>query len=191
MLPKRNIAAFTLVELLIVVALVGLAIGMTVSEFGANQQTTADQAIRLIATQVDYVREMAVANNTKYTITFDTTNDRLVLAHTGNETGLDELPDSSFWQNAETGNDQYLHLAELPISWPIALSRAVQSSDQDALVSSVEFEPTGGTNAGDDVDLWIQVGESPATYATVNILNGTGLTEVGNLATTLPGRLGN
>jgi len=175
-----------LVELLMVVAIVGVMIGMVVSEFGANEATTADQALRLVSAQLDYVRELAVSNNSKYTVTLDTGKNRLVLAHTGGDTSLDQLPESSFWHELDRTDNQYFVFADLPLSWPVTLLGAVESSDDTTEVTSIEFGPTGGTSEADDVDLWIAVGKAPPTYGSITILAGTGLIEVGDLSTSAP-----
>jgi Tfp pilus assembly protein FimT len=182
MMPKRNIAAFTLVELLMVVAIVSVMIGMVVSEFGANEATTADQALRLVSAQLTYVRELAVSNNSKYTVTLDKAKNRLVLAHTGADTNLDQLPESSFWRDLDTTDNQYFVFADLPLSWPVALKGA----DDTTEVTSIEFGPTGGTSEADDVDLWLSVGKAPPTYGSITILAGTGLIEVGDLSASAP-----
>ena len=185
MMQKRN-TAFTLIELLMVIAIISVGIGMVVSEFGANEATTADQAIRIVAAQLDYVREMAVANNTKYTVTFDKAKNRLSLAHTGSDPNLDDLPDSGFWEHVGLTKTQSFDFADLPVSWPVVLKGAVKSSNNTVEVTSVEFGPTGGTSASDDVDLWISIGSSPATYASTTILAGTGLIEINDLDTSAP-----
>lgn len=186
MLQKRNIAAVTLVELLIVVALISVAVGMAVTQFSPDQQSTAAQAARLIATQLDYVRELAVSNNTQYRVSFDKTGNRLLLSHIGTDNSLDDLPDSGFWTDVPNTSQQALEFSALPVAFAITLEGAVDASTTSMEYTEVDFIELGGTSASDDVQVWIRAGDLPHTFAPITILMGTGLVELGDLTNSLP-----
>lgn len=182
MTSKNHLRSFTLMELLIAVAIIGVAVGMALTEFDTTQQSTATQAAALVANQLDYVRELSVANNTNYTVTFDKVNDRFALTHTGTDTSLDILPQSYFWQEGETAAIQYYDLDRIPAQWYVALTGAGWYSDNTISETSVEFLPSGGTTVGDDLSICLAVGSADPNYITITVSSVTGLTEVGPIS---------
>ena len=183
MTTQKQPRSFTLMEMLIVVALIGIALGMALTEVDTTQESTASHLAELVATQLDYVRELAIANNTQYTVTFDKLNDRFVLTHTGTDTALDALPQSYFWQEGSTSTVQYYDLDQIPVHWPVALTGAGRYSDNSISETSVEFLPTGGTTVGDDLVICLEVGSKNKSFIVVIVSSVTGLTEVGPMTT--------
>ena len=92
--PPRT--AFTLLELLLVMAVVGILLGMVLTrdEPSANDQLRAAAAI--LASDLDYGRSLAVANSDTYRFTFDNQNNRYILQYSGSNTALSALPATPF-----------------------------------------------------------------------------------------------
>jgi prepilin-type N-terminal cleavage/methylation domain-containing protein len=186
MQPAKTARSFTLIELLIVVALISVALGFVVSEFSGSQAGAARNAAAIVSLQLEYVRELAIGNNSNYTVTFDTSNNQLVLTHSGSDNTLDTLPDTAFWVSNSAKTAQSLSLGGLPLNWKIRVIGATPVDDDTTELTSLEFLPNGGTTEENDAIVWLRIGTSQPTYAPITVLAGTGLTENGDLTRSYP-----
>jgi prepilin-type N-terminal cleavage/methylation domain-containing protein len=94
--PRRPDAGFTLVELMVAVAIIAVMAGLTVAYTGerrANMRGFVGQVV----TECDSTRLRALSSRRWHRITFDTTTRRMIVWQ-ATTTGMD-LPDDDGWSN--------------------------------------------------------------------------------------------
>jgi prepilin-type N-terminal cleavage/methylation domain-containing protein len=74
MSPKRKIRAFTLVEILVVVTILGIAAAIIVPQMGSRGDLTAAAAARLIMADLIYAQNRAISTQTKHYVKFTTSS---------------------------------------------------------------------------------------------------------------------
>lgn len=181
-MPVRRAAAFTLLELLLVLAVVGVLIGVAMprSEPTLNEQIRA--AGRIIAVELAYARSLAVSNNSQYRITFDVRDNRCVLEHSGTNAALNVLPRTAFHGLGDSPTQYVVDLAELPtLGMPVRLYGAAYGTTSLQYTTTVEFGPMGETTRSSPTMVWLTNGRSDgARYIGLTIDPVTGLVEVGH-----------
>jgi len=193
--PCRS--AFSLVELLIVVVLMGIVAGMVVSRFDPATADQLDQVAAILVSDLDYARALAVANNSKYAIQFDVASNVYHLQHTGTNAALDALPSSAYLRNGVDAFNkprQTADVAGLLGMGPTVRLHQVQAhlnqvqaqSDQSA-VTAIEFSALGGTTVGSGVEIRLSCGDgAERRYISVKVDNVVGLASVGEVFATAP-----
>ena len=94
-MPPRH-PAFTLLELLLVVAIVGILVGVLLPNMQPAVYDQLRSTAQIVATDLAYARSLAVANNDNYRITFDLNANQYVLTHSGTNAALNTLPKTPF-----------------------------------------------------------------------------------------------
>src|SRR5262245_56280516 len=107
-------AAVTLLEMLIVMAIVGVLAGMTVASFSSNAASQLQSVASLLGQDLEYARSLAVNNGDSYRVTFDIANNRWTLTHSGANAALDSLPITPFHLPSDPANQQTVSLTNLP-----------------------------------------------------------------------------
>jgi prepilin-type N-terminal cleavage/methylation domain-containing protein len=181
-LPQRGrAAAFSLVELMVVVVLLGILTAAILPQF---ESSTADQltsAAQIVAADLDYVRSLAVGNGSEYYVTFDLDGQRYILKHRGG----DDMPPSPFRRPSDPPKEHIVDLADLPrLGPPVELAGALAAGKT---VSDVEFNSLGATTRGDKTFVWLACGlGTQRRYLPVEIDPVTGLATVGELQSARP-----
>jgi prepilin-type N-terminal cleavage/methylation domain-containing protein len=169
----RRIAGFSLLELLIVVALVGIlaAIALPSAQPAAVEQLRS--TARIMAADLALARGLAVANNSKYRVTFQFSENRYVIEHSGTNTALNQLPRSPFAARNDPTNKYIVDLDELPRVG--ALVRLIAAGASSTPVANVEFGPLGETTRAEPTKIWLTTGSgASARYITLEINPVTG-----------------
>ena len=189
MLPRRRQSAgFSLIELLIVIAVIGILVGLVLpsSDPGLHDQLRA--AAQILKTDLAYGRSLAVSNNSSYQFTFDPDNNRYVLEHSGSNPALDTLPDSPFRHPDDPPEQHVVDLDELTHIGPTV--RLVSAHDLGAslnAVSDLEFGPLGETTRSSRTIIYLAAGQDPDTrYITLIVNPVTGLAQLGEYTTDGP-----
>jgi len=178
---RRQSAGFTLLELLIVVAVMGILAGLVIPRSDPSLHEQLRSAAQIMAADLAYGRSLAVTNNSEYRFTFDTENNRYILEHSGDDPALDTLPESPFRSPDDPPDRQIVNLEELPHLGPtvqIVAAAAKQTSWEP--VDDVEFGELGGTSRTQETVVWLAAGAGAARrYIRLHVNPVTGLTTVG------------
>jgi prepilin-type N-terminal cleavage/methylation domain-containing protein len=184
--PRQS--GFTLIELLIVVALLSLAAGMIIPSANPSLRDKLEGATQLIASDIALARSLAVANDSNYRITFDLTQNRYVLQHSGSNPALNNLPRSPYSLPSDPATQYIIRLSNLPHLGGTARLHAVRAlSSSPQTVTNLEFGPYGETTRTEETQIWLAAGVGSATrYLSVRVNPVTGLTWIENFQATDP-----
>jgi prepilin-type N-terminal cleavage/methylation domain-containing protein len=173
-------AGFSLIELLMVIVVMGILAGVVLPKANSNLYDQLRSAAQILRTDLAYARSLAVANNSTYKITFDRTENRYVLEHTGSRAALDTLPDSPFRDPGDPPDEHIVDLDELPrLGAGVRIVTSASSGETAAWVPDVEFGPLGGTTRTSPTGIWLAAGSgSEECYVSLTVDPVTGLTEL-------------
>ena len=189
MLPKRRKPdGFSLIELLIVIALMGILAGMVLPSSQASLHDQLRAAARILQSDLAYARSLAVTNGSNYKVTFEADENRYCLEHSGSNPALEVLPKSPFREAGDTDDEHFVVLDELPnCTAAVRLVTAAESTTSLDRVDDVEFGPLGETTRSGSTIIWLGAGSGEdARYISVTINPLTGLAEIGDFTATGP-----
>ncbi len=184
----RRSGGLTLVELLITLAVISIVAAMLIPQLGQQIPDQLSAAAQIVASDLEYARALAVANNSKYKVTFERAQNRYYLRHSGANTLLQVLPTSPFRQTTDPPDQQTSDLDDLPLASPVVeIARVTSGVGVVTAVSDVEFTPLGGTTRSAVTTVWLRCGQGGDTiFVPIEINPATGLGEIGSLTTSLP-----
>ncbi len=184
-------SAFSLIELLIVISLVGILSSLALTSIAPTVHDQLHSAANVVAAELAYGRSLAVANNSKYRFDFDVAGNRLVLRHSGIDSSLFNLPPSPFRSPTDLASQQTLRLGELPsLGLPVRLFGAQTVAGATATTTFVEFGPYGETTRAETTYLYLAAGAGEARrFIPLSINPITGLTTIGAFTGAAPAGL--
>lgn len=185
--PAR--VGLSLVEVLIVIALLGVVLGVALP---ALQPQTADQVLaaaqRLVA-DLDYVRQLAITNNTTYAVLFDPAKNEYRIEHSGAATAWHVLPTTVHFTSlaGSAGRTQWV----VPVGQPLTsgISVELREARREASGSSLDrldFQPLGHIEPGERVVVWLAGGAVPQRRYVPVYVERTGFVWAGDLSVTAP-----
>jgi prepilin-type N-terminal cleavage/methylation domain-containing protein len=179
---------FTLIEVLIVVALLGILVAAVIPSAIPQLEEQLRSSGQIVISDFNYARELAVANSSQYAVVFDTAKNRLVIEHTGTDTTLEALPPSPYRSPDDPPDQHIIDLANIVgISEPITFYGAVTDSTPAQKASDVEFGPLGETTASDNTVIWLTLGAGTGQrYLSIKINAVTGNATIESLQSTAP-----
>lgn len=179
---------YTIVELLIVVSLMGILAALLLPKFEPSTYEQLHGAGIVIASDLSYARNLAVANDSRYTLTFEVATNEYVLQHSGTNTLLNVLPMRPYRSANDAADRQHTYLAELPHLGATVEIVGVHVGSGSLLNSaSIEFNSLGGLTSAQPVTIWLACGSGPARrYLPLEIAPVTGLISVGEYQAVAP-----
>jgi hypothetical protein len=180
--------------MLLTVAVLGILAAVLIPQLTSDLPDRLDAAAQVVAFDLDYARSLAVANNSKYRVTFDPVANSFCLQHSGTNNLLNVLPRSPFRRASDAPDRQTTDLSELPLPEPsVRLVGAVRMEGPGVAATHVQFVALGntsfdGTNADTaDTVVWLACGSgTSARYISVHVHHVTGLTDIGPVQSSLP-----
>src|SRR5687768_16421567 len=88
--------AFSLIELLLVVVVMGIMASIVLSEYQPNLQNQLESVAQITVSEFDVARSLATNYGSQYKVTFDKTQNRITIEHSGTNTAHNTLPASPF-----------------------------------------------------------------------------------------------
>jgi len=180
-LRAKPTAGFSLLELLLVVAMVGILLAIVLPSTQPSIYDQLRSTARIVATDLAYARSLAVAYNSTYRVTFNTSENQYILKHSGTNAALNKLPPSPFASRSDLPDQHIVDLDDLPhVGATVRLVAAAASGAALQQVDNVEFGPLGQTTRTDPTTIWLTAGSgSDQRYITLQVNPVTGLTQVG------------
>ncbi len=175
--PKRH--GFTLIELLIVISIMAIlgAIVLPSATPAVSQRLQA--AAQVLASDLGYVRSLAVSNGSTYRVTIDSGNNRYVIEHSGTNASLDTLPPGPFWAASDPSTQHIVDLDSLPMLSRGGIQLAGVATSMGTLIGEVEFGPLGATTESDETKIWFTAGTGSEQRSIAVLVNPvTGLATV-------------
>ncbi len=187
----RPIAGFSLIELLIVIAVLAVLVGLVLPSSNPTLHDQLRSAAGILRGDLGYGCSLAVANNSTYRITFDVNNNRYLLEHSNDDLAfadLDTLPDSPFREPDDPPTQHIVDLDELPRLGPSARLVAATAGSPPEPVVDVEFDSLGQTTRTAPTTIWLAAGYGAETrYIWISVNPVTGLAQIGDYSSTGPG----
>jgi prepilin-type N-terminal cleavage/methylation domain-containing protein len=177
---RRQSAAFSLVELLIVIALMGIVAALALPSMSPAIHDQLEGAAQVVAHDLAYARGLAVANNSSYRFTFDFANDQYVLRYSGANPALTTLPPNPFQMPGGDPTQYVVKLSDLAmLGGRVQLAAVGTMGSRPAPQTDLEFGPLGSTTRPDPTVIWLSAGVGNAQrFISVSVNPVTGLATV-------------
>lgn len=180
---------FSLVELLIVISIMGILAGILIPQLQPNMAEQLTATAHVVANDIDFARNLAVANNSSYRLTLNLSESSYRLEHTGSNPALDTLPSSAFSTSGDP-DDCTIALSAMPNSGqPVRLAAVYRlpSGGLRQATTELEFGRLGETTAVETTVIWLATGGGTAArFIPIVVDPITGLATVGQLTNRSP-----
>lgn len=180
---NRRQNGFSLIELLTVIALMAIIAATVISSSAPSYHDQLHTAARIVAAELNYTRSLAETNGSMYKISFDTTDNRLIMRHSGTNNTLDTLPNSVFRNKDDPSNRHILDLDDLDTTENVTLYKVATLEESAIATDNIEFGPLGETTKRYPTLIWLAAG--PANnrlYLLLAVNPVTGITTIGEYA---------
>jgi len=180
-------AAYTLVELLIVVALLGILASVILPSFEPSVHDQLDATARILANDLAFVQNLAMSNGTEYQIEFRIRWNAMRLTHVGSNAAFDNLPSCPFRSANDSLDMRTRFLADLPTNGATVSMRGfgVEGDSIGHSNATLQYDSMGalipsGFGEGQNVSIWLVAGlNENQRYLPVHINATTGIASVG------------
>jgi Tfp pilus assembly protein FimT len=185
---RRQSSGYTLVELLIIVALMAILATLTIPAFESSLYDQLNAAASIVSADLSYARSLAVSNNSHYRITFDTDENKYVLRHSGANSSLNILPENPFRPQDDLSSEQTTDLDELPqVGATVRLAAVYHSPASPQTATRLEFGPYGETSRATATVIWLSAGtESIERFISLTVDPITGIVDIGEMTEVTP-----
>ncbi|WP_207396434.1 pilus assembly FimT family protein [Bremerella alba] len=186
--PTRPRRGLSLVEILIMVAILGILAATVIPQFGATAPDQVRGAAQIVAADIDYARSLAISNNSTYLITYQKVRNGYVLTHSGSNTSLDDLPDNPFRKPSDDSQSLIVMLSDFPhVGSGAKIAAIVTDEPAPQEVTSIEFDTLGQTTRKQPTIIWLssQAGAEDI-FLPIEINPVTGLATIGEITTAAP-----
>lgn len=180
--PRKGLS---LIEILLVVTILGIVAAAVIPSLEPSLTDQLENAAVIVVGDLEYARNLAVANNSKYQLSF-ASSQSYYLAHSGGN----PLPSSAYRQPTDSPDRQTTIFSRLPGLRDVRIVGAcLVNSSSRTKVTNVEFNKQGAT-APDRMEVsevWLAAGQrTAARYLPIRVNPVTGLAQVGAITGQAP-----
>jgi Tfp pilus assembly protein FimT len=169
------------------VAMLGILAAVAVPTFAPDAASHLESAGAVVAGDLAYVRSLAVANGSKYRLSFDGKSNKYTLTHSGTNPALNTLPSGPIGVPSDPATQKTTDLSQLLTLGSRVKLLGVQRGTTGALQDVLEFNALGATSSAAQTTIWLTAGSGADThYIDVNVNPVTGLATRGTAASTAP-----
>jgi prepilin-type N-terminal cleavage/methylation domain-containing protein len=187
MRPSCARHAFSLVELLIVVSLMGILAALALPSINPGTREELQATAQVVAGDLAYARSLAVANNSSYRVRFELNRNRYILEHSGSNPALNSLPEAPFRSPSDPAHQHIFELADLPHLAGQNVRLLAVATPGGARLTEVEFRSMGETSQAAETIVWLAAGSGSETrYIPIHINPVTGLATLGEYTASGP-----
>ena len=178
----RSAAGYTLIELMIVVSLMGIFAALLLPRFEPSVRDQLQGAAQIMSADLSYARNLAVTNDSKYTLTYSRATNSYSLRHTGDNNLLDVLPATPYRHSGNSPAEQLTYLEDLPHLGPGVQIHGVSIGTGNVSASgAIEFNELGGVEGAEAFTLWLTSGTGDSQrYQSLTVAPVTGLIAIGD-----------
>ncbi|MGC3971070.1 MAG: type II secretion system protein [Pirellulales bacterium] len=181
-------AGYTLVEVMISIAVIGIMAGAAVPLFQPDVASQLEAFGQIVAADLAHVRNLATTNNSKYRLTFERSENRYFLEHSGTNSALNNLPATIYRHASNTPTRQYTDLDDLPqLGAGGFLESVFAPASPPTSVTTIEFGPLGSTTQTAETVVWLSSGAGDGRrYLAVRVNPTTGLADADSITAVAP-----
>lgn len=179
---------FSLIEMLLVVAIVGIMAAMISPYANSSAADRLVDAGYVVAADLQYARQLAVSNSSKYKLTFAANASIYSLTHSGTNTSLNTLPSPAFRASSDTATSKNTDFIEMPGLESVRIYNVYQrATAARTATTAVEFDSLGATTSTLTTEVWLVANTgSEQRYLSISVHPATGLADVGTVTGTPP-----
>lgn len=179
-------AAYSLTELMVVVVLLAIAASFVLSSWRPNQVESLEAAAKVVASDLAYVRGLAVAKGSSYQITWDVASDRYSVKRVAADSSLQPVPPPPTVTGSASKSEYIEDLARLPSGGCELIGVETTSTPKQSL-EQFQFTPTGAVDPAQSIRVWLANGTgSSRRYLSVDVVPQTGIATIGELTAQAP-----
>ncbi len=183
--PAAGRSAFTLIELAVVVVLLAIVASILIQRTDTSVAERLEAAGAVVASDLAYVRGLAVAHGATYEITWNSARDTYQVDRIAG-TGMRVAVPPPVFLSSPDPNRFIEELGALP-SGPCELVGVETVTAPRQTLSSLQFGPTGVVDPPQAIRIWLAAGQgSSRLYLPVTISHPTGVASVGEVTRNQP-----
>lgn len=174
---------FTLIELLIVVSLMAILSAIVLPSASPAISQHLRTAAEMAASDLGYVRSLAVANGSSYRVVIDVSGNLYRIEHSGANPTLDVLPPHPLLGVNNPDTQLTVDLNTIPTLSRGGVQLDSAETSGGALVTEIEFGPLGSTTETDETLITFAAGSGNQVRSITVFINPvTGLATIGELS---------
>ena len=178
----RYRAGWTFIELAVALIVLVVAAAMAITSLSHTIVADVRTAAEVVASDLAYVRQLAVANGTTYEVRWDAAAGTYEVVHVGPNARFDQVPLPPGLSTASATTNGYIHrLSDLPLMGEVRIVSVEATEPSRQAITSFAFEPSGEVSPLQPIRIRLGAGRGDAArYVDIEIVPQTGLMVVGD-----------
>ncbi len=178
--PAGSRSAFTLIELAVAVVLLAIVASILIQRSDSGLVGRLEAAGSVVASDLAYVRGLAVAHGTTYEITWNSAADTYQVERITGTGSRVAVPPPVFLSSPDP--NRFIEELEALPSGPCELVGVETVTAPRQVLTSIRFGPTGVADPPQAIRIWLATGQgSSRLYLPVTIAHPTGIASVGEV----------
>jgi len=186
--PANASGGLSLIELLIVLAVLGIVTGAVLTHLQSSVNSELNAAAQVVVSDLTYIRNLSVTNNSNYRVTFTPGTSKYYFEHAGTNTTLDVLPAALYGVISESPTRQSMDVGAVSLATTtLEVVAVLIQTSVPTETSNLEFGPLGETTRSEETTIWLAAGNGNGRrYIPVTVNPVTGNSRIGEQTTSMP-----